>query len=73
MHDRLIAEAKRQLIYANRSVNEIAYELGFRDPAYFSRFFPALRRGARQVQEAPAQFCLSQSLLKTGNEDRRPV
>jgi AraC family transcriptional activator of pobA len=39
VHDRLILEAKRELIYTTLTVNEIAYDLGFRDPAYFSRFF----------------------------------
>lgn len=36
---RLILEAKRQLAFSHRSVKEICYELGFEDPAYFSRFF----------------------------------
>ena len=39
VHDRLLQEAKRLLMYSTGSVNEIAYDLGFKDPAYFSRFF----------------------------------
>jgi AraC family transcriptional regulator, transcriptional activator of pobA len=39
LHERLVLEAKRQLAYSQRSVKEICYELGFEDPAYFSRFF----------------------------------
>jgi len=39
VHARIILEAKRQLLYTSTSVNEIAYELGFDDPAYFTRFF----------------------------------
>jgi AraC family transcriptional activator of pobA len=39
IHGRLISEAKRKLIYIDSSMNEIAYDLGFKDPAYFSRFF----------------------------------
>ena len=39
VHDRLVLEAKRQLAFSNRNVKEICYELGFEDPAYFSRFF----------------------------------
>ncbi len=39
VHARLILEAKRQLAFSHRSVKEICYELGFEDPAYFSRFF----------------------------------
>ncbi|MFT4076756.1 MAG: helix-turn-helix domain-containing protein [Asticcacaulis sp.] len=39
VHDRIIAEAKRNLIYSNMSIGQIAYWLGFEDPSYFSRFF----------------------------------
>jgi AraC family transcriptional activator of pobA len=39
VHDRLMLEAKRSLIYTTMSVSEIACDLGFSDPAYFSRFF----------------------------------
>ena len=39
VHDRLLIEAKRSLIYTARSVDEISYDLGFKDPGYFSRFF----------------------------------
>lgn len=37
--NRLIIEAQRKLQYSNLSVKELAYELGFNDPDYFSRFF----------------------------------
>jgi AraC family transcriptional regulator, transcriptional activator of pobA len=39
VHARLLVEAARQLRYTASSVAEIAYLLGFDDPAYFSRFF----------------------------------
>lgn len=39
LHDRLLIEAKRGLLYTSMSVGEIAYDLGFEDPAYFTRFF----------------------------------
>lgn len=39
VHDRILLEAKRNLIYTVMTVSEIAYLLGFNDPAYFSRFF----------------------------------
>jgi AraC family transcriptional regulator, transcriptional activator of pobA len=32
-------EAKRLLLFTVRSVEDIGYEIGFHDPAYFSRFF----------------------------------
>ncbi|RFS26752.1 AraC family transcriptional regulator [Chitinophaga silvatica] len=37
--NRLIAEAQRKLRYSNISIKELAYELGFNDPDYFSRLF----------------------------------
>jgi AraC family transcriptional activator of pobA len=39
VHARILLEAKRQLRYTSASVCEIAYALGFEDPAYFTRFF----------------------------------
>jgi AraC family transcriptional activator of pobA len=39
VHNRQLTEAKRCLVYTEMSISEIAYELGFKDPAYFSRFF----------------------------------
>jgi AraC family transcriptional activator of pobA len=39
VHARQLLEAKRQLLYTNMSVSEIAYALGFEDSAYFTRFF----------------------------------
>jgi AraC family transcriptional activator of pobA len=35
----LILEAKRQLYYTDKSIQQIAYDLDFTDPAYFSRLF----------------------------------
>lgn len=37
--NRLILEAQRKLQYAPVPVKELAYELGFNDPGYFSRLF----------------------------------
>lgn len=39
IHERILQEIKRMLTFGTLSINEIAYELGFSDPAYFSRFF----------------------------------
>jgi AraC family transcriptional regulator, transcriptional activator of pobA len=39
VNNRLILEAQRKLYYAERSVKEIAFDLGFNDPDYFSRLF----------------------------------
>lgn len=48
--DRLMQEAKRLLLFTNSPVGVICYELGFRDPAYFSRFF------TRQAGLAPGEY-----------------
>ncbi|HRG67712.1 MAG TPA: helix-turn-helix domain-containing protein [Saprospiraceae bacterium] len=37
--ERIIIEAKRELYLTNKAVKEIAYELGYADEYYFSRFF----------------------------------
>lgn len=39
IHDRLILEAKAQLIQSEMSINEIAHHLQFNDSSYFCRFF----------------------------------
>ncbi len=39
IQDRCILESKRLLAYSDLSVSEIALELGFEDPNYFTRFF----------------------------------
>lgn len=39
VNDRIVIEAMRKLFNTNKSVKEIAYELGYDDPAYFHRFF----------------------------------
>lgn len=37
--ERIIIEAKRELYLTNKAVKEIAFELGYNDEHYFSRFF----------------------------------
>jgi AraC family transcriptional regulator, transcriptional activator of pobA len=39
--NRMIREARRNLVYTNLPVSTIAYTLGFDDPAYFSRIYAA--------------------------------
>ncbi len=39
LHERLMIECKRELTYSAQPIGQIAYELGFTDEAYFSRFF----------------------------------
>lgn len=39
IQERLLLEAQRILFHEDKRVKEICYELGFDDPAYFTRFF----------------------------------
>ncbi|MBL8381467.1 MAG: helix-turn-helix domain-containing protein [Burkholderiales bacterium] len=39
LHERLLLEARRALAYSGATVEAVARDLGFEDPAYFSRFF----------------------------------
>lgn len=48
--NRILLEAKRLLIYTDKTVKEIAFELGFNDPAYFTRFF------TKAILKSPLQF-----------------
>ncbi|MCU1717946.1 helix-turn-helix domain-containing protein [Pseudomonas sp. 5P_3.1_Bac2] len=49
VHQRLLLEAKRNLIYTAMSVAQIADNLGFADPAYFSRFFKRMSGQTAQM------------------------
>ena len=42
IHERLLLEARRELIYTTRPISTIADSLGFADPGYFTRFFKRL-------------------------------
>jgi len=50
LDERAMLEARRLLLYTDMSVNQIAWSVGFEDPAYFSRFF------ARHAGVAPRRF-----------------
>lgn len=39
VQERIIREARRNLAYSNLSISQIAYGLGYEDPAHFSRVF----------------------------------
>lgn len=39
IHGRIILEAKRQLLYTDKPLKQIGYELGFDDPSQFSKLF----------------------------------
>lgn len=48
--DRLVLEAKRLLVHTSLSSKEVAYDLGYEDPAYFSRLFQS------KTGESPTGF-----------------
>jgi AraC family transcriptional activator of pobA len=50
LDERALLEARRLLLYSNLSVTDIAYAIGFDDPAYFSRFF------TRHVGQPPRDY-----------------
>jgi AraC family transcriptional activator of pobA len=39
IRQRVLTEAKRQLVFTNEPIHEIAYALAFSDPSHFARFF----------------------------------
>jgi AraC family transcriptional activator of pobA len=39
VNQRVLLEAKRNLVYTTMTINQVADSLGFSEPAYFSRFF----------------------------------
>ncbi len=39
IQERIVTEAKRSLMYSGQTIQEIAFELGFEDPFYFSKVF----------------------------------
>ncbi|MES1155145.1 MAG: helix-turn-helix domain-containing protein [Pseudorhodoplanes sp.] len=39
IRQRVLTETKRELVFTNRAIHDIAYDLGFSDPSHFARFF----------------------------------
>lgn len=52
----IILEAKRRLVLVDKNVNDIAFELGFKEQAYFSRFFK------KHTGTSPSQFIKTRSI-----------
>jgi AraC-like DNA-binding protein len=50
INSRIAAEAKRLLLYSDKSAEEISYELGYNEPSHFSKFFKT------QVGVSPMAF-----------------
>ncbi|SFT36784.1 AraC-type DNA-binding protein [Lishizhenia tianjinensis] len=49
----IVLEAKRRLVLVDKNVNDISYELGFKEQAYFSRFFK------KHTGQTPTEFISS--------------
>jgi AraC family transcriptional regulator, transcriptional activator of pobA len=54
--ERIVIEAKRELYLTGKTVKEIAYELGYEDEHYFSRFFKANADVSPQVYRETVGF-----------------
>ncbi|MFS4430928.1 helix-turn-helix domain-containing protein [Chryseobacterium sp. S90] len=50
IHQEILIEAKRLLVFTSLSIKEIAYELGYSDHTYFSRLFSKLE------DQSPSEF-----------------
>src|SRR5262245_35670507 len=50
IRQRILTEAKRQLVFTNQPIHAIAYDLAFSDPSHFARFF------RKQTGIAPHEF-----------------
>lgn len=59
---RLIQEARRNLAYTSLTVSQIAYRIGFKDPAYFTRVF------TRATGTTPSAFRNRLDVDGTGDE-----
>lgn len=54
IRQRVLTEAKRELVFTGRPIHEIAFDLGFADPSHFARFF------RKQTGMSPQDFRAAQ-------------
>ena len=50
LHERVMLEARRLLAYTPMAITDVAQQLGYHDPAYFTKFF------TRQVGQTPTAY-----------------
>ena len=63
LYERILTEAKRCLRYTEMTVAEIAYFIGYEDPAYFNRFF------SQRVGKSPGVYRTSMATTRRINTD----
>ena len=61
--ERIIIEAKRELYLSDKPVKEIAFELGYDDEHYFSRFFKTNAYVSPQMYRDTVGFARAKQLL----------
>jgi len=61
IHRRVIMEAKRMLLYTDKTAKEIGFELGYSDPAQFSKLFK------KQTGYTTTEFKKDRSAIPSGN------
>ncbi|GAA4108312.1 helix-turn-helix domain-containing protein [Aquimarina addita] len=59
IHNRIVLEAKRLLLYTDKSAKEIAYEIGFDDASHLSRMFK------KHTTFSPSDFRKQQASIKS--------
>ncbi len=60
IRQRVLTEAKRELVFTNRAIHDIAYDLGFTDPSHFARFF------RKQTAMTPHDFRAGRMVTESG-------
>lgn len=75
IHERLLLEAKRNLIYTSMTISELSYAIGFSDPAYFTRFFTRAtgespRKFRGRAEELRTKHSTAESLMSTATMPR---
>ena len=57
INNRILLEAKRNILYTSMNASQIADMLGFKDPAYFSRFFK------KHTRESPSEYRIRAQIM----------